>query len=335
MGFYAGLDVHSKETVFEIQDSTGQVVKTGRFPTTASGIASLAGDLAEGSTVGLETGGMAFYVARQLQTNGSNPVVIDAYEVRIKAHRPRQKSDRRDAHEICDGLRRDIYRSLVHVPPIDIQQIRGLLSRRRYFVRHKTREINAAKHLLWSMGLGHLLPKTLTRLTAWEKLFTRLEEEPATKRLVEHHWAMWKCAEEQKVAIEKELDAYRQPYQDKLKRLQTILGVGPVVSLTLVTTLSDVTRFPSAKEVASYAGVVPSSYQSGKRDHHGHITKRGSAELRAMLCEAAHHANRPSNPFHPYFAKLCAKRGYKIAVTATAHRIYRLAPIFSRSRQAT
>jgi hypothetical protein len=60
---------------------------------------------------------------------------------------------------------------------------------------------------------------------------------------------------------------------------------------------------------------------SRARDAHGHITKRGSAELRAMPCEAGHHARRSSHPLHPYFAKVCARRGYKTAVAAVAHRL--------------
>jgi hypothetical protein len=40
-----------------------------------------------------------------------------------------------------------------------------------------------------------------------------------------------------------------------------------------------------------------------------------------MLCEAAHHAARPSHPLNPYFRKLCAKRGYRMAVMAVAHRL--------------
>jgi Transposase IS116/IS110/IS902 family len=76
--------------------------------------------------------------------------------------------------------------------------------------------------------------------------------------------------------------------------------------------------------VASYAGLVPTTYQSGACDRHGHITKRGSAELRTKLCEAAHHARRSSHPLHPYFMKLCARRGYKTAIVAVAHRLCRL-----------
>jgi hypothetical protein len=57
---------------------------------------------------------------------------------------------------------------------------------------------------------------------------------------------------------------------------------------------------------------------------HGHITKRGSSELRSMLCEAAHQARRVTNPFHPYFMSVCARRGYKMAAIAVAHRLCRI-----------
>jgi hypothetical protein len=52
-----------------------------------------------------------------------------------------------------------------------------------------------------------------------------------------------------------------------------------------------------------------------------HIGRRGSNELRAMLCEAAHHAGYRNNAFSPYFRQLCARRGYKMAVVAVAHRL--------------
>lgn len=64
--------------------------------------------------------------------------------------------------------------------------------------------------------------------------------------------------------------------------------------------------------------------QSGDRDHHGHITKSGNSELRSMLIEAAHHASKPKHPLHSMFARICAKKGYKIAVTAVAHRLLRI-----------
>jgi transposase len=109
-----------------------------------------------------------------------------------------------------------------------------------------------------------------------------------------------------------------------LRRLQTIPGVGPIVAATVLAVFSDVRRYADAKHAASYAGLVPAAYHSGDREAYGRITKRGSRELRTMLCEAARHASRPTHPLHPYFARLCAKRGYKMATIAVAHRLARI-----------
>ena len=50
-----------------------------------------------------------------------------------------------------------------------------------------------------------------------------------------------------------------------------------------------------------------------------------------MLCEAAQHARRADHPLNPYFAALCAKRGYRMAVVAVAHRLCRI--MFAMLRQ--
>lgn len=43
-----------------------------------------------------------------------------------------------------------------------------------------------------------------------------------------------------------------------------------------------------------------------------------------MLCEAAHHASKKNNPFNPLFARVCARKGYRVAVIAVAHKILRI-----------
>jgi transposase len=249
--------------------------------------------------------------------------VIDAHEVRLKAHRPTQKSDRRDALEIREGLRRGIYRVQVHVPPLDVARLRETLSRRRHFVRVQTAEINAAKRLLRSEGLSQF-SRSLTTEGGWAKLLGS-EAVPSDSRMfLAHHHALWREARVQIVALESALRTQRGAFKAALERLEQIPGVGPIVAATAVAVFSTVDRFPSAKHAASYAGLVPTTYQSGERDAHGRITKRGSAELRAMLCEAAHHARRPTHPLHPYFSLLCAKGGYKKAIVAVAHRLARI-----------
>jgi transposase len=321
---YVGLDAHCKNCVFVIQDENGRTVGEGTVPTTVEGLLRLRErhDLPEGTAVALESGTMAFFVARRLSALGLAPVVIDAQEVRAKALRPNQKSDRRDALELCEGLRRGIYRTQVHVPPVEIETIRETLGRRRHFIRVRTMQVNAVKRLLRTEGLPPV--RGLKSAKAWERLLEQVAYSATLQGFVRAHYALWTCVQEQVTELNASLEAQGEPYRAQLERLQTVPGVGPIVALTALAAFSDIRRFPSARHAASYAGLVPSTYDSGERVRHGRITRRGSNELRSMLCEAAHHASRANNPFHPFFAALCVRRGYKMAVIAVAHRICRI-----------
>jgi transposase len=325
MQYYVGMDVHSKESVFVMVDRKGKLRAQGTLVTTVEGFQAWQQhyQVPSGTAVALESGTVAFFAARQLRAMGLTPVVVDAHEVRLKAQRPRQKSDRRDAQELCEGLRRGLYRSLVHIPPVAICVLRETLSRRRHFVRVQTAEINAATHVLRAAGVGQL-KANLRTATGWSKLGAVLDAQPSLQQALRQHQALWQQAQTEVQALEQHLAEQQRPFAADLQRLQTIPGVGPIVALTVVAVFSEVERFPSAKHVASYAGLVPTTYQSGERARHGHITKQGSGELRAMLCEAAQQARRADHPLNPYFAALCAKRGYRMAVVAVAHRLCRI-----------
>lgn len=325
MARYVGLDAHSKNSVYVIQDENGVQVGEGKVPTTLEGLMSMCSrhELPAGTRVALESGTMAFFVARHLVRLGLNPLVVNAQEVRSKALRPNQKSDRRDALELCEGLRRDMYRSVVHVPPEPIERLRETLGRRRHFVRVKTMQVNAVKRLLRTAGL-QTLGRSLITDRGWEKLLGAVSFDSALLAFCTAHRTLWQCAHAQIHALEDSLHEQQGPFRAELDRLQTVPGVGPIVATTVLAAFSDVRRFPTAKHAASYAGLVASTFDSGERVQHGHITRRGSSELRSMLCEAAHHARRPSHPLQPYFSSLCVRRGYKMAVVAVAHRLCRI-----------
>ena len=326
MKSYVGLDVHSKSSVFMIQNERGEELGRGEVPTSVEGFSSLRlrFRLRASTLVALESGTMAFFAARKLSELGLSPVVVDAREVRMKAHRPRQKSDTRDAVELCEGLRRGIYRAIVHVPPEKIEHLRNTLSRRRHFVRLGTAQVNAAKKMLRSAGLSELSRQHLGTLRAWQRLFGALVPHPQVRSYVELHHRAWQSALEQKNACEKSLESQHAAFGEDLERLKTVPGVGEIVALTAIAVFSDATRFPTAKHASSYAGLVPQTYQSGDTNRQGHITRSGSPELRAMLVQAAHTARRQSSPLNPFLRTLTLRLGTRRAVTAVAHRLCRV-----------
>jgi len=130
------------------------------------------------------------------------------------------------------------------------------------------------------------------------------------------------------------LDAIRQEIRIASKRVQqlaeedqgavllmTIPGVGYYSALMIKSEVGDVNRFPSAKQLCSYAGLVPSTYASGNTCYHGHITKQGSRWLRWILIEAAIHAVKRPGPLRRFYFKIERKKGGKVAKVATARKL--------------
>ncbi|MCP3475601.1 transposase [Bradyrhizobium sp. CCGUVB1N3] len=71
------------------------------------------------------------------------------------------------------------------------------------------------------------------------------------------------------------------------KRLMTISGVGPIVSLSFKATIDDPRRFKDSRAVAAHLGLIPCVYQSGEIDRSGNISKCGGTMMRHALYEAA------------------------------------------------
>ena len=195
--------MHSRESVFVIKQDE-RIIARGAIPTTPAGLARLrdAHALPPGTPVALETGTSAFFVARELARLDLRPMVVDAHEVRRKAHRPLQKSDGRDALDLCEGLSRGFYRSIVHVPSPAISALRTTLSRRRHFVRVQAAEVNAVKRLLRGAGRESGRRGSLRTDAHWTRLLASDVVPGDLTGHLQHHYAVWRQAAAQVRALD-------------------------------------------------------------------------------------------------------------------------------------
>ena len=102
--------------------------------------------------------------------------------------------------------------------------------------------------------------------------------------------------------------------------LTTLPGVGQFTALVLVAEIGDITRFASARKLASWAGLTPTVRGSDRTVRHGHISKQGPAWLRWVLNQAAQTAKR-SPEFSATYAAIARRRGKKIATTAISRKL--------------
>jgi transposase len=88
--------------------------------------------------------------------------------------------------------------------------------------------------------------------------------------------------------------------------LRTLPGVGEFFSVLIRYEVGEMDRFPSAKKFASYTGLVPSTYASGRRIAHGRLIKEGNKWLRWAFVEAVSPAVRGSPYLRRYYPRIKA-----------------------------
>jgi transposase len=100
-----------------------------------------------------------------------------------------------------------------------------------------------------------------------------------------------------------------------------LVGIGPVLALTIRAEVGDIARFRRGAELASYAGLVPRVDASASRYRTGPITREGSPWLRWAFVEAAIHGVRRPDAVGRWARQLAVRKGVCKARVALARRL--------------
>jgi transposase len=118
-----------------------------------------------------------------------------------------------------------------------------------------------------------------------------------------------------------EIGQREHPFEATLEVLESIPGVGRRIAEIVVAEIGpDVERFPSAGQLASWAGLCPGQEESAGKRRSGK-TRKGDRWLRSALVQAAHAARRTKTYLAAQFNRLAKRRGSKKAAVAVAHSI--------------
>jgi transposase len=107
-------------------------------------------------------------------------------------------------------------------------------------------------------------------------------------------------------------------YQERVKILQSIPGVGVISAMELLLELQDVSRFRKAEQLAAYVGLTPSQYSSADKVRMGRITGIGKNTLRAILVEASWKLITKDQVMREKYDRIKIRSGGKRAIVAIA-----------------
>lgn len=349
-----GLDVHKKLVVACLLTtaSDGTVSKQVRtFGTMTADLLALAEwlDAAACTHVAMESTGVFWKPIYNLLEGTFELLVVNAQHIKAV---PGRKTDVRDAEWIADLLRHGLLRASF-IPARPQRELRELTRYRMVLVRERANEINRIQKVLEGANIklgavatdilgksGRAMLRALvggaTDAAALAQLAQRRMREkiPQLEQALSGHFAAHQqfLVAQQLAHIEgletliervsHEIAARLEAEQEALEILQTIPGVGRRIAEIVMTEVGpDLTRFPSAAHLASWAGLCPGNDESAGKRRSGK-TRKGSPWLRAALVEAARAAARTR---HTYLAaqyqRLAARRGAKRAAVAVAHTI--------------
>jgi transposase len=200
-------------------------------------------------------------------------------------------------------------------------EIRTLLHCRQTLIREKTHILNSIR--------GHLKVYGIKLVRGRKKDFEQILEEKMasqTERIKTSIRRLLRVLEKLDQELEqfdREIKAIAKEDAD-IKLLKSIDGVGDITALAFKAEIDDPKRFSDSKDVGAYLGLTPTQYSSGETKRQGHISKRGSKEVRYLLIEAATVLLSRCQLWSKHKAwavKLAKKKGMKKAQVALARKL--------------
>jgi transposase len=209
----------------------------------------------------------------------------------------------------------------VWVPPVEVRELRGLISHRWRVHRQLVMVKNRLQSVLHRLNL-------------------EAPEGGALKRKNRDWWAGQGFSRTQQLQIEQDLRlldeltnlkaevhaeltrlSNQAPWADQAVYVMQLPGWGCILTMTVLAAIGDISRFPTAKHLVGYAGLGAGVHASGQKHQGKKITKAGRKELRWAPVEAVRTAVRTDPYWQEEYARLCARMPKHKALVALARRM--------------
>jgi transposase len=284
-----GMDLHRRRSVLVRMTEDGRRLGTARIDNSPRELRAQIARAGKSPKVVLEATYGWYWAADVLEAAGAEVHLAHPLGVKAFTYR-RVKDDQRDAADLADLLRMGRLPE-AWIAPLPVRELRELTRYRAKLVGLRTSCKDQVHAVLAKLGI----PVTCTDIfgtagSAWLDGL-RLPQPYAGKVTSLRHLAGELTTEITMLSqVTADLLAGDRGYQV----IQQLPGIGPVHAAVIIAEIGDVTRFKSAAQLCSWAGLTPRHRESDAKVVRGHITKQGSPVLRWAVIEAVQRIPRDS-----------------------------------------
>ena len=316
---YMGIDLHKQYFVTTIMDQEGRIEAKNRVSMDRASIQAYFRKVnGDGNLKAVMEAGYGWsYFYDQIEE-----LVQDiklAHPLKTKAIADAKiKTDSIDSEVLAHLLRADLIPE-AYIPDAHIRNTKSLI-RYRMSLRKMSKMLKNMIHAVLDRnhieepGYRQLRVKFSKKGRAYMKSFKLKGNDT---KILRNYLSLLEIFDTKREMVEKKIKKLFE--EDEIcKLLQTIPGLGELSSVVIRYEIGDIERFPSAKKLCSYAGLVPSTFASGGKVYHGSITKQGNTWLRWILGEIANCAIVKDQWLRRHFANVAKRGGRNKARVAVA-----------------
>lgn len=320
MRYYIGVDFHKQFSFISVMDLNGNIIEQQQLShLDVSAIREFFSRFAPHASVSVEATRSWYWFVDLLQDLGFSVNLVHPKKTRIIAEST-IKTDKIDA-SVLAHLDRCNFLPKAFIPDLQSRSSRELLRYHLSLVKFRTATKNKIHALLAKLNIHHdssdlfgkaglaflnqlSLPDVFRlELNGYVSLLDHLKESINAVALV-----IGNSCEHSPMA----------------SRLLNVPGLGHFSSLLLAAEIADIRRFSHFKKFCSYAGLAPSTHQSGSKTYHGRIIKDSNSYIRYVLIEAVSHAVKKDNSLYWFHHRIAKKRGSNKARIATARKLAKI-----------
>jgi len=318
--FYCGIDLHARTMYVCILDQSGEIVLHRNMKTDPETFLKAIAPYREGTVVAVECM-FTWYWLADLCADAGIPFVL-GHALYMKAiHGGKAKNDKIDAHKIAVLLRGGMLPQ-AYVYPAPMRATRDLL-RRRMHLAHKRAELLAHVQNTNSQYNLPAIGKKIAYKANRDGVAERFAD-PAVQKSIEVDLALITYYDELLGDVERTIvNTAKHHDANTLYLLQTVPGIGKILSLVLLYEIHDITRFPRVQDFLSYCRLVKCAKESAGKRLGTSGAKIGNAHLKWAFSEAAVLFLRDHPAAQKYLARLERKHAKGKALTVLAQKLAR------------
>jgi transposase len=304
-----GVDLHRHRSVVVRLDADGNRVAVTRVvnadPRALEEAVAAAGP---GAPVALEACYGWYWAGVALAAEGHPVTLVHPSGMGSTWERRRVKNDLRDAEELARRLARGDLPQAWAAPP-RVRQLRELVRFRHKLVGIRS-GCKAQVHAVLAKERVFVPASDLFGIKG-RRALAQAPLAPAYRIRVDRLLELIDVLDGQVAGLDRQITtliAADPGWAEALRRARIVPGIGPVLGAVLIAEIGDVTRFKSAHQLASWAGLTPWHRESDGKARRGRVTKQGNRLVRWAAIEAVQKHNDPNTPMGGVKHRILARR---------------------------